>query len=108
MSLKHTDVELKFNTKIRNRSVERSTHVLLVNSTLLQHERVCKFRPYICPYIECDHKLAADAVVVHVSTAHRLSNYFLCLIKDLRDIDHLLQVLTNLSLVSPWLVGLFH
>jgi len=35
------------------------------------HERVCKFRPYICPYIECDHKLAADAVVVHVSTAHR-------------------------------------
>jgi len=35
------------------------------------HERVCKFRPYICPYIECDHKLAADAVVMHVSTAHR-------------------------------------
>lgn len=35
------------------------------------HERVCKFRPYICPYIECDHKLAADAVVEHVSTAHR-------------------------------------
>lgn len=35
------------------------------------HERVCKYRPYICPYIECDHKLAADAVVVHVSTAHR-------------------------------------
>jgi len=35
------------------------------------HERVCKYRPYICPYIECDHKLAADAVVMHVSTAHR-------------------------------------
>jgi len=35
------------------------------------HERVCKFRPFICPYIECDHKLAADAVVMHVSTAHR-------------------------------------
>ena len=35
------------------------------------HERVCKFRPYICPYIECDHKLAAEAVVEHVSTAHR-------------------------------------
>lgn len=35
------------------------------------HERVCKFRPFICPYIECDHKLAADAVVTHVSTAHR-------------------------------------
>jgi len=35
------------------------------------HERVCKFRPYICPYIECDHKLAADAVVEHVSTAHK-------------------------------------
>jgi len=35
------------------------------------HERVCKHRPYICPYIECDHKLAADAVVLHVSTAHR-------------------------------------
>ena len=42
------------------------------NFILLQHERVCKFRPYICPYIECDHKLAADAVVMHVSTAHRL------------------------------------
>ena len=38
---------------------------------MFQHERVCKFRPYICPYIECDHKLAADAVVMHVSTAHR-------------------------------------
>lgn len=37
----------------------------------VEHERVCKFRPYICPYIECDHKLAADAVVEHVSTAHR-------------------------------------
>ncbi|XP_023336810.1 E3 ubiquitin-protein ligase Siah2 isoform X2 [Eurytemora carolleeae] len=35
------------------------------------HERQCRFRPYICPYIECDHKLAADAVVLHVSTAHR-------------------------------------
>jgi len=35
------------------------------------HERGCHFRPYICPYIECDHKLAADAVVLHVSTAHR-------------------------------------
>ena len=23
------------------------------------HEKVCKYRPYICPYIECDHKLAA-------------------------------------------------
>jgi len=35
------------------------------------HERVCKYRPYICPYIECDHKLGAEAVVHHVSTAHR-------------------------------------
>merc|ERR550539_1340654 len=35
------------------------------------HERICKYRPYICPYIECDHKLAADAVVLHVSSAHR-------------------------------------
>jgi len=35
------------------------------------HERVCKYRPYICPYIECDHKLAADDVVMHVSIAHR-------------------------------------
>jgi len=35
------------------------------------HERACKFRPYICPYIECDHKLAFGAVVEHVSTAHR-------------------------------------
>ena len=35
------------------------------------HEKSCKFRPYICPYIECDHKLAAEAVVEHVSTAHR-------------------------------------
>jgi len=35
------------------------------------HERVCKFRPFICPYIECDHKLAADAVVLHVGNAHR-------------------------------------
>lgn len=32
---------------------------------------MCKFRPYICPYIECDSKLAADAVVNHVSNAHR-------------------------------------
>ena len=40
-------------------------------SSVFQHERVCKFRPFICPYIECDHKLAADAVVTHVSTAHR-------------------------------------
>ena len=30
-----------------------------------------RYRPYICPYIECDHKLAADAVVLHVSSAHR-------------------------------------
>lgn len=35
------------------------------------HERVCKYRPYICPYIECDHKLSSEAVVEHVSTAHR-------------------------------------
>jgi len=35
------------------------------------HERSCKFRPYICPYIECDHKLAYGAVVEHVSSAHR-------------------------------------
>jgi len=35
------------------------------------HERQCRYRPYICPYIECDHKLAADAVVLHVSSAHR-------------------------------------
>merc|ERR1712179_107035 len=31
----------------------------------------CEFKTYGCPYIECDHKLAADAVVMHVSTAHR-------------------------------------
>jgi len=36
-----------------------------------QHERTCKYRPYICPYIECDHKLAFGAVVDHVSSAHR-------------------------------------
>jgi len=35
------------------------------------HERTCKYRPYICPYIECDHKLAFGAVVDHVSSAHR-------------------------------------
>jgi len=35
------------------------------------HERTCKFRPYICPYIECENKLAFGAVVEHVSTAHR-------------------------------------
>jgi len=35
------------------------------------HERVCKFRPFICPYIECESKLCADDVVAHVSTAHR-------------------------------------
>lgn len=35
------------------------------------HERSCKYRPYICPYIECDHKLAFGAVVDHVSIAHR-------------------------------------
>ena len=32
---------------------------------------ILRYRPYICPYIECDHKLAADAVVLHVSSAHR-------------------------------------
>eukprot|EP00096_Caligus_rogercresseyi_P012529 TRINITY_DN5283_c0_g1_i1.p1 TRINITY_DN5283_c0_g1~~TRINITY_DN5283_c0_g1_i1.p1 ORF type:complete len:413 (+),score=124.01 TRINITY_DN5283_c0_g1_i1:143-1381(+) len=35
------------------------------------HERTCKYRPYICPYIECDHKLSADVVVDHVSSVHR-------------------------------------
>ncbi|CAB4058606.1 SIAH1 [Lepeophtheirus salmonis] len=35
------------------------------------HERTCKYRPYICPYIECDHKLSAEVVVDHVSSAHR-------------------------------------
>ena len=47
-----------------------------------QHERSCKFRPYICPYIECDHKLAYGAVVEHVSSAHRwLANIFQLLFK---------------------------
>ncbi|TRY70381.1 hypothetical protein TCAL_02887 [Tigriopus californicus] len=36
-----------------------------------EHERLCMYRPYLCPYIECDHRLAASAVVEHVSTAHR-------------------------------------
>ena len=36
-----------------------------------QHERQCKYRPYICPYIECETKLAADAVVDHVCSAHK-------------------------------------
>ena len=32
---------------------------------------MCKYRPFICPYIECDHKFAAEDVVDHVSVAHR-------------------------------------
>jgi len=35
------------------------------------HQRVCKHRPYNCPYIECEHKFVAADVVPHVSTAHR-------------------------------------
>lgn len=34
------------------------------------HENHCKFRPFNCPYIECDDKLAADDVVAHVTTKH--------------------------------------
>ena len=42
-----------------------------MSAAVFQHERVCKFRPFICPYIECESKLCADDVVAHVSTAHR-------------------------------------
>ena len=34
------------------------------------HENTCKFRPFNCPYIECDDKLAADDVVEHVTLKH--------------------------------------
>ena len=44
---------------------------IFYNFLVFQHERSCKYRPYICPYIECDHKLAFGAVVDHVSIAHR-------------------------------------
>jgi hypothetical protein len=42
---------------------------MLLSHMLAQHTG--KVRPIICPFIECDHKLADDAVVTHVSTAHR-------------------------------------
>lgn len=35
------------------------------------HQRQCKFRPYNCPYIECEQKFVAKDVVPHVSTEHR-------------------------------------
>ena len=36
----------------------------------LQHENQCKYRPFNCPYIECEDKLAADDVVTHVTSKH--------------------------------------
>ena len=38
---------------------------------MFQHQRQCKFRPYNCPYIECEQKFVAKDVVPHVSTEHR-------------------------------------
>ena len=35
------------------------------------HLRVCKHRPYNCPYIECEHKFVAGDVVTHVASAHK-------------------------------------
>ena len=36
-----------------------------------KHTVGCKYRPYSCPYIECENKLAAADVVKHVSTVHK-------------------------------------
>lgn len=36
----------------------------------MQHENTCKYRPFNCPYIECEDKLAIHDVVEHVTTKH--------------------------------------
>ena len=36
----------------------------------LQHENNCTFRPFNCPFIECDEKLVAADVVEHVTLKH--------------------------------------
>ena len=36
----------------------------------LQHQNECKYRPFNCPYIECEDKLAADDIVSHVKYKH--------------------------------------
>ena len=33
-------------------------------------ENQCNYRPFNCPYIECEDKLAADDVVSHVTSKH--------------------------------------
>jgi len=71
-------------TDIRNLYAEKSIHFLSIPceyknfgckeeiqfSEKEMHENNCKFRPFNCPYIECEDKLAADDVVAHVTTKH--------------------------------------
>ena len=72
-----TAAESRFSTKKRRHmSAFASIEFVFINFQHMyrsQNKRNVKprYRPYICPYIECDHKLAADAVVLHVSSAHR-------------------------------------
>ena len=50
--------------------VSKYLQELIPKFDFFQHENHCKFRPFNCPYIECDDKLAADDVVAHVTTKH--------------------------------------
>jgi len=71
-------------TDIRNLYAEKSIHFLSIPCDYKQygckeeiqfsdkemHENQCKYRPFNCPYIECEDKLAADDVVSHVTSKH--------------------------------------
>ena len=58
---------------------------IFLSSEKETHENNCTFRPFNCPFIECDEKLVASDVVDHVS--YRILIYFSCfLLKILKKI----------------------
>ena len=60
---------------------------IFLSSEKETHENNCTFRPFNCPFIECDEKLVASDVVDHV--CYRILIYFSCF--SIENSDHILE-----------------
>ena len=77
---------------LKNLCIVQISRINIIFSFLLYseketHENNCTFRPFNCPFIECDEKLVASDVVDHVS--YRIFIYFSCF--SIENSDHVLE-----------------
>ena len=60
---------------------------IFLSSEKETHENNCTFRPFNCPFIECDEKLVASDVVDHV--IYLILIYFSCF--SIENSDHIIK-----------------